>query len=81
MTLGECPKCGGSKILGPRYTRVHGREKLRYTCYQCSYSWTTARRDAEERKRPDRDPKTRAILTKCCGWKIVHADNGDYEFR
>lgn len=32
-----CPKCGGNKILGPKYISEYGRESLRYTCYQCGF--------------------------------------------
>lgn len=34
----NCPKCSGTRILGPTYMKLgYGQEVLRYTCQRCGY--------------------------------------------
>ena len=43
----KCPKCGGTRIVGPSYEkRAWGQERLRYHCL-CGYSWTEPTQDAQ----------------------------------
>lgn len=35
--MSECPKCGGDKIIGPKFVSAYGVEHLRYDCFQCGY--------------------------------------------
>jgi hypothetical protein len=45
----KCPKCGGNKIIGPKFypaTRMWEQERLGYTCFQCGYQTSTPTKDA-----------------------------------
>lgn len=57
-----CPKCGGNKILGPRFERsAFGQERLRFNCFACGYSTTTPTLDAK------RDPDRQYVLERLKG--------------
>jgi len=45
-----CPKCGGVKIVGPRYENTGMAERLRFVCLRCGYSKTTPTLDASQEK-------------------------------
>jgi DNA-directed RNA polymerase subunit RPC12/RpoP len=44
----NCPKCGGRKIIGPKFLRaLYPRpERLSYRCFTCGYTEETPTRDA-----------------------------------
>ena len=46
----QCPKCGGNKIIGPKFQpapRMWEQERLVYTCFTCGYASSTPTKDAE----------------------------------
>lgn len=45
----ECPKCGSTKIIGPKYqpASTWRQERLLYTCFRCGYQATTPTNDAK----------------------------------
>lgn len=48
---GECPKCGGGPMIGPRYGKnAHGWERLFYTCATCFYRSEEPTRDQADRR-------------------------------
>lgn len=54
--MSKCPKCGGARIIGPKYENdIHPfaakgpNERLRYTCFECGYSETSPTLDSKKR--------------------------------
>ena len=35
--MSTCPKCGGTRIIGPTFVKRLWQEALRYECIDCGY--------------------------------------------